>query len=327
MDKNKFISVLHHFSGSSVAEAEEILSLKKLYPYSQVLHVLSAKVSRDHGFSNQQQELQLAAIYASDRSVLKEVMNAEYNRDVVINVGPEIKPAKKKSVENFTKTSSVTVLDPQILKTIDSVDLADAVLQDLQRLNKSKHDFEAMFDGISAHPTDVETVRSKAEEAVLKTHQKIEEIAAKQEKSGKSKKERIIELARALEAERSSPEPENISEEKKTGESLIDEIASTKNAINPETEKQKKQIEIIDQFIKAQPTIVNSKDKPMPVISGDFSTIKSGEFGDNIVSETLVDILIKQGKKDKAVEVLKKLIWKYPQKKAYFAAQIDDLKK
>ena len=52
---------------------------------------------------------------------------------------------------------------------------------------------------------------------------------------------------------------------------------------------------------------------------------RSSAFTDNIVSETLVEILIKQGKKGKAVEVLRKLIWKFPQKKAYFAAQIDEL--
>jgi hypothetical protein len=40
-----------------------------------------------------------------------------------------------------------------------------------------------------------------------------------------------------------------------------------------------------------------------------------------------VEILLRQGKKDKAIEVLKKLIWKFPQKKAIFAAQIDELKK
>ena len=50
-------------------------------------------------------------------------------------------------------------------------------------------------------------------------------------------------------------------------------------------------------------------------------------YSDNIVSETLVEILLKQGKKEKAVEVLKKLIWKFPQKKAYFAARIEELKK
>ena len=52
-----------------------------------------------------------------------------------------------------------------------------------------------------------------------------------------------------------------------------------------------------------------------------------GEYGGRFVSETLVEILVKQGKKDRAIEVLKKLIWKYPQKKAYFASQIEDLKK
>jgi hypothetical protein len=40
-----------------------------------------------------------------------------------------------------------------------------------------------------------------------------------------------------------------------------------------------------------------------------------------------VEILIHQGKKERAIEVLKKLIWKFPQKKAYFAAQIEDLKR
>jgi hypothetical protein len=41
----------------------------------------------------------------------------------------------------------------------------------------------------------------------------------------------------------------------------------------------------------------------------------------------LVELLLKQGKKEKAVEMLKKLIWKFPQKKAYFAARIQELKK
>ena len=54
---------------------------------------------------------------------------------------------------------------------------------------------------------------------------------------------------------------------------------------------------------------------------------KNLTYNENIISETLAQILIKQGKKEKAIEVLKKLIWKFPQKKAYFAAQIEDLKK
>ena len=108
---------------------------------------------------------------------------------------------------------------------------------------------------------------------------------------------------------------------------IIDEIVLSKSKIEPANEKQKEQLEIIDQFIKTQPSISAAKEKPPHVPDGDLSTIKTGEFGDNIVSETLVELLLKQGKKDKAIEVLKKLIWKFPQKKSYFAAQIEELKK
>ena len=86
--------------------------------------------------------------------------------------------------------------------------------------------------------------------------------------------------------------------------------------------------EIIDQFIKSQPSI--SKNKLAASIASESKEDlieKNLTYGENIVSETLVQILLKQGKKEKAMEVLKKLIWKFPQKKAYFAAQIEDLKK
>ena len=109
-------------------------------------------------------------------------------------------------------------------------------------------------------------------------------------------------------------------------DSLIEEIKSTKKKVKPDGPKQKEQIEIIENFIKTQPTISKNKLMSPPADSSDLAE-KSLLYGDNIVSETLVEILLKQGKKDKAIEVLKKLIWKFPQKKAYFAAQIEDLKK
>lgn len=108
-------------------------------------------------------------------------------------------------------------------------------------------------------------------------------------------------------------------------EGLLKEIKSQKKKIKPEGEKQKEQIEIIDQFIKTQPSMPKAKameGQPKSDLSEPSVT-----YSDNIVSETLVEILLKQGKKEKAVEVLKKLIWKFPQKKAYFAARIEELKK
>jgi hypothetical protein len=107
---------------------------------------------------------------------------------------------------------------------------------------------------------------------------------------------------------------------------ILEEIKTTKKKIKPEGEKQKEQIEIIDNFIKTQPVIARGKAATPPSDQTDLAE-KSLVYGDNIVSETLVEILLKQGKKDKAIDVLRKLIWKFPQKKAYFAAQIENLKK
>lgn len=107
-------------------------------------------------------------------------------------------------------------------------------------------------------------------------------------------------------------------------EILIEEIKNSKETVQLEGPKQKEQIEIIDEFIKTQPSISPARSVTPKV--EDLSE-KYDMYGDNIVSETLVEILLKQGKKEKAVEMLKKLIWKFPQKKAYFAAQIEALKK
>lgn len=107
-------------------------------------------------------------------------------------------------------------------------------------------------------------------------------------------------------------------------EILIEEIKNSKETVQLEGHKQKEQIEIIDEFIKTQPSISPARSVTPKV--EDLSE-KYDMYGDNIVSETLVEILLKQGKKEKAVEMLKKLIWKFPQKKAYFAAQIEALKK
>jgi hypothetical protein len=132
-----------------------------------------------------------------------------------------------------------------------------------------------------------------------------------------------IPLAKPLAEEVKEPKVVLVDE---TNEGLIEEIKSSKKKIKPETTKQIEQIEIIDQFIKTQPIIARPKAASSTIPNNDLS--ESGDvFGENIISETLVEILLKQGKREKAIEILKKLIWKYPQKKAYFAAQIEDLRK
>ncbi|MFD1003214.1 hypothetical protein ACFQ21_28065 [Ohtaekwangia kribbensis] len=351
VEKNLFIKVLNHYADSSVEEAREVLSLKENFPYSQLLHALSARLAKDHGFSTQQAELQLAAVYAADRGVLKEVMTEE---TIVLNYTNTTTSAGIADVTPVERPVSVTV--PVYTSSTSTHDLAEEVMHDLEKLNQARHNFEMLFDDshtVAKHAEPElpvqETEKEEEDEAsefvsTAKTRkERIKELAkamqAKEEEEAKpeetkSRKERIIELAKAAQAKdeaEASEEPESKSKGRKkkaehSGEELIEEIAN-KEELTPEGEKQKQQLQIIEQFIKTQPSITQTKEKPFTPPSGDLSSIKTGEFGDNVVSETLVEILVKQGKKDKAIEVLKKLIWKFPQKKAYFAAQIEDLRK
>ncbi len=312
MDKTQFLRILQHYARTSIEEAKEISSLRTEFPYSQVLQTLCARASKDHGFQYQQRDLQLAAVYAADRAVLKEI----------ITLTPEepLEQVISKHVE----------ADAQVANAIDSADVADIVMDDLERLSKLKDTFENLF--MDYPKSTNETKKREEDSADTATAADTPNVAPVSSpiSSIKSKKERIIEMARAANngsaAEDGSPKKKHLDKEGNPVDELIEEIQSSKDEIIPESERQKQQIEIINQFIRIQPSISNPKDR-MSSATGDLTPVKSGEFGDNIVSETLVEILVKQGKKDKAIEVLKKLIWKYPQKKAYFASQIEDLKK
>jgi len=337
VEKETFIKLLERYPESTAGEAQAVIMLKEAFPYSQVLHALSARLSKEQGFSTQTQELQLAAVYAADRGVLKEVMLADQ-----LSVVRSARLSSAISEAASVMTAPVPVAPPD---DFDPDSLADEVMHDLEKLHELKQNFEALFiegkaDAVMAEEkpkaakTEPPLPVSFHRDLSKSKKERIVELAKALEEPPKTKKERIVELAKALEAQRQQPnapavEPRPPVKKKRDnpGEDIIEEIASTKETIEPESEKQKEQLEMIDQFIKTQPSISNAKDKPSNIASGDLSTIKTGEFSDNIVSETLVDILLKQGKKDKAIEVLKKLIWKFPQKKAYFAAQIEELKK
>jgi hypothetical protein len=96
----------------------------------------------------------------------------------------------------------------------------------------------------------------------------------------------------------------------------------------PPTEKaSNRQVEIIDQFLKQNPKLkamahVKIKSEPMEDLSSRSTKIKK-----SVASETLANIMVKQGKIKKAIKIYEHLILKIPEKKAYFASQIEKLQK
>jgi tetratricopeptide (TPR) repeat protein len=90
--------------------------------------------------------------------------------------------------------------------------------------------------------------------------------------------------------------------------------------------KKEEQKKLIEKFIQSDQQMQSVRSSKEITEKKDLS-LSSVKFRDDIISENLAGIMVKQGKHEKAIDIYKKLIWKFPQKKAYFATQIDALKK
>ena len=123
---------------------------------------------------------------------------------------------------------------------------------------------------------------------------------------------------------------EDLQLDTQVNEYFISEIAQKEEPPAEERNSKKNtEKEIIEKFIEDQPSIGSIEKelgKSQDEITKDLSE-KSTRFGDDLVSENLAVILLKQGKKERAIDIYRKLIWKLPQKKAYFAARIEEINK
>jgi hypothetical protein len=99
---------------------------------------------------------------------------------------------------------------------------------------------------------------------------------------------------------------------------------SAKNESAKPSKRRSKKDELIEKFIATEPRITPNK---APTENQSDLSQASSELKEDLVSENLAIIFAGQGKTAKAIEIYKKLIWKFPQKKASFAARIEELKK
>jgi hypothetical protein len=259
----------------------------KTAPYCQTFHLLIARFKKDAGDPAATAFIQRAALYAADRPHLKHLLE--------LNAAAE----KIKSGESEVLSVAAENVIPQVAHPPDT---------------KGKNESEANFDIADVLMTDLGILKVKTKAFVELTTEK------PLKSSGSS--QQAVEEAPLI---KSIPAPP-VKQPKAADENdlLLLEIKSSRKKIKPENTRKAEQIEIIDQFIKARQVTIRPPEKGM---AKQDLTESADSYSENVISETLVDILVRQGKKDKAIDVLKKLIWKFPQKKHLFAARIQDLSK
>jgi hypothetical protein len=100
------------------------------------------------------------------------------------------------------------------------------------------------------------------------------------------------------------------------------EIASYQS---PDPSVLTRQLDIIDQFLKLNPKIKSLASLKIKPESQEDLSLKSTKIRKSLASETLANILVQQGKIKKAIKIYEHLILKLPEKKDYFASQIEKL--
>lgn len=318
MEKDRFNYLVRNYNSLTQQETAELRAEQDHFSYSQVLHNLIARGDQDNQTEMKDLSLTVAAVYSTDRSVLKQIMTeprAQRSEDFspathAVNDPPistidEVKSISETPVAETKPIEEAVAAKPEVIPAKEVVAPPAPVVTSVT--SDPNFDPEA---ALSKFMADLEPMRAMK----LKFEKALEEF---EQEKGKPKE---VETPEAAEKPKRKP---RATKNSTANEQLLEEIKTTKKKVVPESQKQIEQIEIIDQFIKSKPAIPKAAASQIELdLSGPNDT-----YNENVVSETLALILIKQGKKDKAVEVLRKLIWKFPQKKAYFAAQIEDLTK
>lgn len=319
MNKQKFTKIIQNYHNIPDDDREKLHELAKNYPYSQVIHTLIAKANHDAQTPIASQTLNYAAMYATDRTVLKDVIQHTSSHATEQVKPAPVPPARKEATEMTSSIKTqVGKIDDQapVTKekkkiTVNTKDInpesdliRDEIWFDLEALKRSKaaymewlQDGETGITGEAPSPTMGDEAEKKQPK---KTVKKQAEASPEIKAEGRANKNKTTKA------------------KKQGGE----KSKKKKKVAKPLKEDQKK---IIENFISREPSITakplkSSENQP------DLSAA-STSFNEDLVSENLANIFINQGKKGKAIDIYKKLIWKFPQKKAYFASRIEELQK
>jgi hypothetical protein len=337
VNRQHFLKVLQAPNSMAPTDLQELEVLVREYPYSQLLHTLMAKGTHDAQSPEAPHRLSRAAMYIADRAVLREIMESTRQGRTPLPITPDSNSAVENTPPPKPSKPLPSYNDLQPIGHEDAEILRREVMQNLEQLVRLKHAYEVE----ELREEASKPKNSKREVAVTSSVKKpratpskkeVEKINEKalQPKPRKKPIKKVVTKAaevlkkpgRTVKAKTSTTTAPTVV----TEDTLIASVAQKQEKIPAKT-NQKQQLKIIEKFIKEQPSLKISKPGAQEEKEVKDLSQSSTDFGEDLISENLAQILAKQGKKEKAIDIYKKLIWKYPQKKSYFAALIEDLKK
>jgi len=312
MEKERLIHLLNTPGDATASDFEQLEELIKLYPFSQTLHILLAKIGFLLSKPEKSEYLKTAALYTSQRGSLKKVIEEENYPGKLFPIQPyQDLPA----FETFSDDDDSEKFE--LDEETESSSIFREVMRNLEKLKALREQFQ-FLELNPEEPAQEIPVKVEVKKPIAQTKPATKKII--NPRKTEDQKKPVLQVITPLE------EKLDI----QVNEFFLAEIQKKKEPVEEaRPQPTNPHIDLIDKFIQSQPTIGSVKkeiERNTEESVRDLSE-KSTRFGDNLISENLAVILLRQGKKDRAIEIYKKLIWKLPQKKAYFAARIEEIKK
>lgn len=330
-----------------VEELDDLKAMAEKYPYTQIFPILYLKGLSNHNHISFEEELTNFSYRISDRKQLYQLIhthNTVESADLEIKAA-ELPPVDVKSEDTIVNSiDSVTSKRPEELIEqiiIEPLEIHPQPTIQEQIINAENEAIETVLIPLKSTPIEPHTLHestpldSKINEAACNDSFSLELL------STAISANYAVEPLENDETTIGFDEEESVVEELKESHDVTEKRSFTNwlkanenDTTQPFDEEKRKIDSLVNLFIQNEPKISRlSSDKNQEVKPKKefFSPIKKAKESLDLthmpVSETLAKIFALQGNYPKAIFVFEQLILKNPEKKVFFVAQIEELRK
>jgi len=345
MNKQEFISYISSPEKLDEKTLPHLENVAEEFPYFQTAHLLLAKNLHNINSIHYNNQLKLASIFAGDRKMLHKLIYSKTSSqenisetEVVqeLETKQEIIEEKKEII--VTKTNPSDEILKKALAEIEAIKLKMAEKVETKKeeikteekkeemLKQVQHDEkgeEVLFPEVEKMKKQIQTLDELYTTQAIESSMELDIANAEKEMEANAKIENQKSEIKKEEKKIEEPKKETTLDTTKK-HSFTDWLKMKQTELPKTTSEKKTGTDLIERFITEEPKIGKIKaDFFSPVnmakqsVTDDYS----------MVTETLAKIYEKQGAYNKAIEAYEKLILVYPEKSAFFAARIEEIKK
>lgn len=318
MESEKIISYIDHPEQMDQSALPILQDLITKYPYCQTFHLLNAKAQHNTNEIMFDATLRQTAAYAANRKVLYYLIHQHNAAVSAIPAVVEQAPVTEAAIEAAVELQNEPIAE---LTQETSIALADNISEPVFAEVKN------ISEPTNAALQNELTEKTQHEEGTFSFTQWL------QKKSGKTSPEIINQHSVTKTNIRldTSEEIKSLIQDE-IGELILGNVfsegyfASDAALAKKPIVGNQKQVALIESFIHSQHPKVIKVNKDEKVVNLENKARKSAIDTQIPVSETLASIYVKQKLFNKGIEAYEKLSLKYPEKKAYFASLIEEIK-